>query len=915
MRRAMMMAVYLWGCSAVMPLAAQIPDSQTAAPPETVAEPIPQTSSAPSLLTQKFVLENGLTVLVSPMPHSASVSIFGVVKTGSAFEEKFLGSGISHFMEHMLFKGTARRGVGEIPREVQGLGGTINASTHLDYTIYTLTLPGAHFEAGMDILSDMLMNARFDAREIETERDVIFREMYLYRDHAKRYLSEKVCETVYTRHPYRLPIIGFEDLLKPLTRDDFLAYYHARYAPNNMVLSIAGAVTPDEALAAARSYFGSYPRRSLAPLNLPREPEQKAQRYVQEFYPAELMHLSIAYQGIDVMNSDMPALDALGMILGDGENSRLYQALVHEAKLVHNIAAFDFTPYDPGIFEIEVEADEDRVPEILAAVDQQIEDVITHGVQPEELEKVVSSAMKEVCERQLRSDQLAWQAGVDEALTGQPDFTQWYFEALQQLSPGDVVRAARTYLRPEHRSVVVLKPRAWAPADEGLLKDAVPSAAIERHVLSNGLRVLLRRDATVPMVWLDLVFHGGVYADPPDLSGLSNLTARVWLKGSRQFPYKTLLSLTERRGIDLEPFSGRQSFGWRMNVLSRDLDQALAVCADLVRDPLFEDGIFADERRQMLTRIQSRNDQMSEVADQMIYAALFQDHPASRIALGTIESVGRITRADAVEFYRRQAVPSAAVLSVFGDFDPHTILEKLESLFGAWQGQTESSQDTPEVKPLSEPVVLTHHMDKEQAMVAFGFQAQGIAHPDRAGLEMLGAILGSPFNGRLFAHIREQQGLAYTLGGGLVSFKTTGAMMFFIKTQPEKAEQVRQAVSAQIEDLRTNSVAETELNEIRAWLIGGQERALETNDGLAFTAALDELYGLGYRFYQDYADRLKRVTPADIQRLAQEYLAPQRMVSLMILPQIDEATKAAETAEAAVAAEPPEPRDDTDSKL
>jgi len=884
--RQMMIFLYLLGWAAVVPVGAQpLPEPDLAHASQT---------SEPSSLTQKFVLENGLSVLVSPMPQSASVSIFGVVKTGSAFEQEYLGSGISHFMEHMLFKGTQRRGVGEIPREVQSLGGTINASTHMDYTIYTLTLPKAHFQEGMDILSDMLMNARFDAQDIETERDVIFREMHLYRDHPVRYLSEKVFATVYTRHPYRLPIIGFEDLLKPLTRDDFLAYYQSRYAPNNMVLSIAGAVTPDEARSSAQACFGAYPRRSSALRNLPREPRQTTSRYAQEFYPAELMYLSVVYPGVDVMDPDMPALDAVAMILGEGEGSRLYQSLYHEKKLVHRIEASDFTPYDPGVFEIAVEADSDRVSEILAAIDHEIENLITQGVTQQELDKIVSSSLKAVCERQLKSDQMAWQAGVDEALTGQYDFTQWYFEALQKVSPEDVVRAAQTYLRPQRRSVVVLKPRAWMPEDEGSAADEPVSPKIERVVLSNGLTVLLRRDPTVPMVWLDLAFHGGVYADPSGLSGLSNLTVHVWEKGSQQFPYKELSAITERRGISLEAFSGRQSFGLRMDFLSRDSDQALAICADLVRHPLFESGLFEDERRQMVTMIQSRNDQMSEIADRMIYAELFRGHPAARIAIGTQEDVRRITREAVVEFYRQHAAPSAAVLSVFGDFDRDRIVEKLEALFGSWQGAETSLPMIPDVTPLSRPVSLTHRMDKEQALVAFGFQAQGIAHPDRAGLELLGALLGSPFNGRMFSQIREAQGLAYTLGGGLIPFKTTGALMFFVKTRPEQTAQVRQTFLEQIADLAAVPVTATELNQVRAWLIGGQERALETSAGMAFTATLNELYGLGYRYHQDYAARLEAVTPAEIQRLAQEYLTPERMVSVTILPQ--EATAAGDDA-------------------
>ena len=188
----------------------------------------------------KRIFDNGLTVLVTEMPSSPVVSVFALVKTGSATEGKFLGTGISHFLEHMLFKGTHGREVGQLAGRIQAVGGEINAATSIDYTIYTITVPYDSFDVALEILSDMLMNATMEEEEVERERKVIFGEMRLRNDNPDRKLSEIVFQNAYIRHPYRHPIIGYESLLAGVTRENLVDYYHKNYTPNNMIISVSG---------------------------------------------------------------------------------------------------------------------------------------------------------------------------------------------------------------------------------------------------------------------------------------------------------------------------------------------------------------------------------------------------------------------------------------------------------------------------------------------------------------------------------------------------------------------------------------------------------------------------------------------------------------------------------------------------
>lgn len=838
--------------------------------------------AADFLSTERFELDNGLIVLTTPMPNSEMVSVYGVVKTGSATEGEYLGAGLSHFMEHMLFKGTQRRGVGAIAAEVQTLGGTINAGTHFDYTIYTITVPLVHFEQAVDILSDMLMHPQFDPTEIDKERDVVLNEIRMYDDQPERYLNEHVFQTVYRVHPYRIPIIGFEELLKPLTRDDFLAYYHRHYVPNNMIISVAGGVASADAVSVVQKFFNHYPMGKYHLRHLPIEPVQSTQRTRTEYFSTDLVRISVAYAGVDVASDDMAALDALAMILGHGRGSRLYAALVDGQKIAHTVTVSNFTPKDQGFFEILVASREDHTEEILKEIDRQITAIVHDGVAQGELDKAVNLSLKSVFEELESSSDVAYRTALDEAVAGQHDFTRYYIQTLQELTSRDIARVAEKYLHRDRRSVVALRPDRLAPhATSPSPRENEQS--IERVVLKNGLTILLSPNHTLPLVWMNMVFQGGVHQESLELSGLSHMTALVWPKASQRYSYHDISSLTEQRGISLSGFSGQNSFGLRMNTLSQHLNISLAVLADVVLHPLFPDPLLADEKQRVKAELVQLNDDIRYIGLCALRESLFTEHPMGWFALGTTESIDRMTPSDVRAFYQRHAVPSNAVLSVFGDFDRDEMIRLLQRYFGQWDGPPVVLSQTP-VQPIVAAIDRTQHVNKQQAAVFFGVQAENFYHADRYALEVLGAIIGSPFNGRMFSLIREQYGLAYTLGGGYAPSRSSGEIIFQILTSSEGVDNSRRVLKEIFEDIRTHGVGEDELDAAKAYLIGRFERSMEANNDRSFQAALDELYGMGYQHHQEYARGIDDVTADRIQELAVRYLDLDRSVFISILP-------------------------------
>ena len=299
-------------------------------------------------MVEKYVLGNGLTVVIRPNPSSPVVAVQAWVKAGSTTEPE-ARAGMSHILEHMAFKGTKRRGPGEIAREVEAVGGEINAYTSFDQTVYHITLSGRFLENALDILADTLGNSVFDSAELSRELEVILEEVRMNEDDPGRVVSKALFREAYKVHPYGRPVIGFVDTIRKTTRDDLLAYFHANYVPGNMVLVIAGAVDPKTSRPLIERTFGQLPSGSVPGAAIPAEPPQAETRVVIKEKDARRAYLEMAFHGPSMKDPDVYAWDLLSMILGNGETSRLYRSVKDGKGLVDSVSASSYTPRDPGL--------------------------------------------------------------------------------------------------------------------------------------------------------------------------------------------------------------------------------------------------------------------------------------------------------------------------------------------------------------------------------------------------------------------------------------------------------------------------------------------------------------------------------------------------------------------------------------
>jgi len=408
---------------------------------------------------QKRVLPNGLTVIVQEDRSAPVASVQAWCATGSIDEDEHLGAGLSHILEHMLFKGTKTRSTNAIAQKIQDVGGYINAYTSFDRTVFWIDVPKDGVATALDVLADAMMNSTLPSEEYLKEQEVIRREFAMGMDDPERQAGLLLFATAYQRHPYRLPVIGQIEVYNQLTQEQVMQYYKARYVPNNLTFVVVGDVDAEKVYQQLAEFFKAYPEKSLKPLFIPAEPLQLGRREVHQEFPTELTHLSLAWHIPELTHPDVPALDLLSTILGDGRSSRLYRRVREEAGLAFRVSAFSYTPGDPGLLGIDATVDPKKREAAEQLILRILEEVKQAGVTAEELAKAKKILLSHHLGALTTMRGQASDTGSNWFLTRNLNFSRDYLDAVQKVTLDDIRRVAANYLTNNNLTVVSLNPK------------------------------------------------------------------------------------------------------------------------------------------------------------------------------------------------------------------------------------------------------------------------------------------------------------------------------------------------------------------------------------------------------------------------------------------------------------------------
>jgi zinc protease len=835
-------------------------------------------------------LDNGLTIIVREDHSAPVVSAQAWCGAGSIHEGRWLGAGLSHVLEHMLFKGTTTRPGSRIDQEVQEAGGYMNAYTSFDRTVYHIDVPNTGAAKAIDILCDIMQHATLPPDELAKEMDVIRREMDMCHDDPGRRASRRLFETAYTKSPYRFTIIGYPDIFNEVKPEDIRGYYSEKYAPNNVFYVVAGDVKNADVVAQIKASYIKTKAKAMPPMVLPLEPRQTAAREIIEESQIELGHVHFAWHIPELRHADVPVLDVLSVLLGSGRSSRLFQQVREKQGLVHHVDAWTYSPGLPGLFGVSAVVDGGQFEAANAAMLAEIEKIKSLSVSSAELNKAIKQFIAATLSSRKTMEGQAQNLGGNWLAANDLNFSERYLAAVKHITSNDVQRVARQYLTAENRTLYALLPAGTAPKPKANV-EANTEHAIQKFELPNQLTLLVKEDHRLPFVEFRAVFKGGVLAETAANNGTTMLLAKMLIKGTATRNAERIATEIESVGGQLDSYGGNNSFGVNAEVLSSDFTIGLELVADVVLNPNFPADELEREQEIQIAGIRSRKDDLLKSASMAMRRALFGSTGYGLDSLGTEETVKKVSVADLKSFHQKLAVPNNCVLAIYGDVYANEVKAAVEKVFGKWlHGGAgvppvgfKSQQHTGETPgPLPNRVVETR--DKKQAVLVIGFPGTTMADNDKYALDLIQECC-SDLGSRLFLRIREQLGLAYYVGAQNFPGIVPGYFAFYTGTEPGKVDLVETELLKEAELLRTEGLTAEELQRAKAKIIGQKKIARADLGNLATTSALDELYGLGFD-RADFDDaKYEAVMLEQTKAVAQKYLRPEALVVAIVKPE------------------------------
>lgn len=858
----------------------------------------------------RTVLPNGLTVLVRP-DHGAPVTAIVTWVNAGYFDEPDTTVGISHVLEHMFFKGTPTRGVGEIARETKASGGYLNAHTIYDHTAYETVLPSSSFVRGLEIQADAYANSLIDADELARELEVIIQEAKRKQDSPAAVATESLYSMLHDHHRFRRWRIGEETGLRALTRDHLLEFYRNHYRPRNTILVVVGDVTAEDALAHVRRLYGHLPDDVVSRDTGPPETAQPGFRYRELAGDVTQAQMVFGWRTPGPKHPDTPALDLAGALLADGRGSRLYRG-VRERELASQVLAMNYTPRETGVFLIRAEGDPGRAAQAVDAIWSNVLALRNTPPSAFELERV-----KRLFEaRWLRRQ---------ETMEGQADFlAEWeglggweesaaYFDAVMALTPAAVRDALHRHVDPDQASLLIYRPRT-APILEQTAAEvrarldaslddhlevppatepahharptARPRVALESRVGSvsvfraaSGLPILVRRRAGAPIVSLGLYVPGGTATEPGELAGISTVMMRASLKGTALRSADAIAGESETLGGSISTSMSSDGGGWTMSVPVSRYRDAISLLQDVVQHPRFDEAAIDTERAMALSQLAQLRDDMMRYPIRLATEAAFGEHPYGRSQLGTEQTLRALAGAAVREWHARSILSSGAVAAAVGDADEEELAQAFADAFGEV-----APAPAPTIEVPTWPAAFTQRVegrDKAQTALAMGFPGPARSDLERFPVSILSAI-ASGLGGRFFDELRDKRSLAYTVHAWSSERLRAGMFTAYIATDPAREDEARAALLVELARLREEPVSDAELTRAIRYAVGSHAIALQSGSVVLGEMIDAWLFGLGLEELGEFESRITAVTARDIQAFAQRAFDPERRVEGVI---------------------------------
>lgn len=863
------------------------------------------------------VLPNRM-ILVAQELHAAPVVSAQVwVNTGSIYEQEHVGAGLSHFLEHLLAGGSTATRPEAVSNELLGkMGAQTNAATGLDTVHYYIDATSDNTATVIDLLSDWMQHAQITQAEYEREQQVIQREFEHGMGSPDRIFWKLTQQARYTNHPAKHPTIGYLDEFLKITRDEIYDFYKRMYVPNNMVFSVAGDINKQEVIDQLVKLWGDVPAKPLPDhLTFPIEKTLTAPRSVEGKADIKRPRLRLAWPGTRLGGQFDYAMDLLGIILGQGESSRLVQTVRDQDQLVTNISSYNLSfNWGEGFFGINCEiadaSDAEAVNKVKAAILAQVARLLEGGITDEELARAKRQTAARVAYDGQSAHALANTLASNIAGMADPDYDKHYANAIKSITKADVESAAEAIFVNDRLISVLLKPQGDEPAADVLTRNDTDKQAdlptekidldnsqrldhikqvlatdkqkiepitvepIKVVTLDNGLRVLIQKSNLVPAVSIQMYTLGGLLADEPGKQGIANAIDTMLTRGTQTRSAQQIAGQLEDLGASLGSSCGNNTSYIRAMCLSEDLPTVMDLFADVALHPTFPQSEWDKLKPRLLAGIDRQSDSWQGQLQLNFRKTYFgENHPWASTTAGNKEVVEALTVEQMRERFAARLGAAETVLAIFGDVDVNAVSKMVSKLFGQMRAKAQKPFVMPDTTQ-PQAGVYVYESKQPLAAVQIGL-GPGVTRDDAdfPRIAVLSRLISDFPSGWLEAQLRGNgPGLAYAVWAYQVTGMMPGYLAVGFNTQAATAQEALNRTASILKQAREVPITQEDLDRARASVLTNEIMGKESNADRAADAALNLLYGVGLDDPEKFMASVKAMDTATLHDIANKYL-------------------------------------------
>lgn len=843
---------------------------------------------------------NGFTVILQQNKTAPVVAARIYVKAGSLTEQKYMGAGISHVVEHLVAGATSgKRGEDENTLLLQQIGNDSDAFTDYNETCYFITTTAEKWPVALDLLTDWTQHADFTPAEFQREFRVVQREIEMDEAEAERVAFLRTLDTRYRVSPANHPVVGYKAAFQTITYDDVKAYYKQMYVPDNMVISIAGDIDLDKAQQMVLDQLKDVPRKKVPDVVISQEPANLLPRRSVSHAQIKEARVEWAFPTMNLYNPDLYATDTLASVLGGGESSILVRKLRDQLGLVTEISCEDDTPtYAQGAITIDAVLAPEKIVDAQKAVMDALADVAKNGVPTDALDRAKAQAAASRVYADQTAEQQASRNAEDFLNTGSIDFTATYTDRIQKVTADEVQAMAKKYIQPERMITTAVLPEGakdpFAP-EAAVAQAAVMTApVVSKTVLPNGLTLLISRNPAAPLASFNLYSMGGLLAENDRNNGIGAAMMELMTRGTDTRSHQQIADYLDATGTTLSSESGNNSFMLSMQCLKDKAPEAFGLFADVAMHPKFDSAELDQVRPLLLAAVDQATEDWSGEAFADVRNDYYAASPYKRLPVGKAGVITKLSAADIRAHYQDCFLdPAKTAISISGDIDP-AAAARWAAPFGELPRKNVSLAlaSTP-----AAPGTVMEHTDKGSATVCVAYPPGiKITDPDRAAVLVLQSYLGGydSEGGSLLFETLRGKGLVYTVSAESVEGPAGGMFLVMALGEPKNAPAILSDIQALVDQVKQGQIADVKLAAAKDQAITGEQLSKQTIADKSASQGLNELLGLGYDEDAKFPAQIRAVTKEQVIAAANKYL--NKPVVVIVTPEAkasDAATGAA----------------------